>query len=199
MITEISKFLQTVRGETILNLNIGDPFTDLVLSLRNGTYDSISSNLKVWKEYVELCMKPTVPKDTWKRLHVDKVVSDIFTPFDEAMGRITFENNIKVWISECVDKPDRREVRRVYTGHKATGTNNPVKGWSEVGKKRFNEIVREVVLERKKDERKQIELELSRDYRKIFYDLHEENESNEEDATTEEEFVPLHGFGPIPI
>lgn len=139
----MSKHIDKTGVAWIESFEENDPFTGLVTYVRDrsrGTeHIREEGSNEIWKEYVELCLYPTIAQQKFKSKHKKEFLSDFVTPYDEAFAVLTLENNIEEWIFQCLNQGKRGKDLTRYTGigYKKDGKK---KGWSKEGLRRFNTI-----------------------------------------------------------
>ncbi len=120
-----------------------DPFAALVIYVRNERKSpenmrEDATNM-MWKEYVELCLYPTIAQQTFKSKHKTHLLSEFVTVYDEAFAVLTVENNLEEWIYQSLNEEGKGNDLALYTG-KGYSKNGKKKGWTIDGLKRFNMI-----------------------------------------------------------
>ena len=177
-----------------------DPFADLVKYIRSER--NCPENIReeatneIWKEYVDLCVCPTIGLQTFKSKHKIHLLSEFVTPYDEGFAILTLENNLEEWIFQSLNEEGNGNNMTLYTA-KGYRENGNKKGWSIDGLKRFNKIcekieeVREHAISKQKEQWMQnhwIEKNGRYDGRRN----HRRNKYGEENEP--EEFVIRNGF-----
>ena len=102
---------------------------------------------------------PVVTKRAWRSLSCHKELSDpgFVSLSDEAFALLVLENNWDFWVAQAKDKEASMvDHPPLYTNDsKKVGKG---KGWSELGRTRFNELGQQVVLDRQQDHAKAFEV-----------------------------------------
>ena len=133
---------------------VDHPFTNLVRFIRDDDNEleevrSKATN-EMWKEYVELCMEPTINKSRFRLKQKTLPVSGFVTAYDEAFGVLCVENNLEEWIFQALNDGKKGDNLTLYTG-KGKKKKGRKKGWSIVGLRRFNTIQERVRVQREEE------------------------------------------------
>lgn len=120
----------------------------------------------LFKTFVDVCMIHMTESTIWKYKAYTKNMSDIFTPSDEAMAMLFFENNLKDFHTMSIHKKTilRKESQPKYT---KTVEGNRFQGWHISGIKRYNELLRRIKEKRKEEYSHKIERELKEYYKEF--------------------------------
>ena len=158
---------------------------EIVKRIEEGKIENYRTNAteSEFKMIVEICLKPMVSSKHWKLNHKQLEVSGMTTNADEALALLVLENNYKEWIEKAKGNtidPKNRLTKYTNQGIRHNGTK---KGWSLDGLKRFNEIFKEVKIQRSS------ELSRRRE-RNLMEEWERDDEDNNRRRTGREDEMP---------
>jgi hypothetical protein len=112
-----------------------------VLSYVEGNLSDLFNDQEAFAAFVHYALSTTIKKSSWRLGRNKKLVSQLFTKYDEALALLILENNC-AGIKEIVEKgaADKKTIKTKYTcrGFKKSDGG---RGWTERGMMRFSEIV----------------------------------------------------------
>ena len=144
--------------------------------------------------FVHYALSTTIKKSSWRLSRNKKLVSQIFTKYDEALALLILENNC-AGIKEIVEgvPVDKKTIKTKYTckGFKKKSSSNKQtnkssdggRGWTEEGMMRFSEIVS--IVESSRDHGRRMGLELR--IKQSYLVKRRKNGTNEEDDDDDEQ------------
>lgn len=172
--------------------------TDRVPDLRGTGHDK-----EVFEKVAVTCFQSVLPKKVWSSNCGKKRLSEFLTVADEALAYLVLENNLVDWLKisrKQVEDTKKRKRDTKYTlvgstaGQKGGGSK---KGWSEEGKKRYNEYYDLVLEARRIAGNIEMEKELLKEWREED-DINEGRSQDQDKDVTgpgkKKRFVPRSGF-----
>ncbi len=205
--TEMKNHVEKRDGAVVECFKENHPFTKVVEILRKKDKDFCVEHVRdkasneVWMIVVEICLRSSVNCNVWKKNCKRKELSTFVTAYDEAFALLAMENNHEDWIDIVLSDGKREKGRdlTLYNIKNKGKSERSRKGYSLEGKMRFNEILREVIEERKSESSKKKEEWIKGIWMDDDDVLHElPIEMNEEDSRAEkkieESFTPMNGF-----
>lgn len=131
----------------------------------NQTEEEKQKQFSLFKVFVDLCLVHFVDSVDWKWRAYSTTISEIFTPSDEAMAMLFFENYVRDYkkMSESGQKVVRKYSRPKYT--KTLNQDIKFHGWHVSGIKRYNHLRAYVSDMRSKTENVEMEESLRNYYR----------------------------------
>ena len=185
---------ETVRSERKENLH------SILLAIRGHVAHKlrIQGTIGQYKLYAELCYPYIVGKQKWKLNHMHISLTTLTTVADEAIVALILENNIEEWIMLAKGESIQNDNRKTLYTHGGTDSKGTKKGWSLKGRKRYNQLHREVKEIRNHDNSESVDEQLKSIWNKknsrnsTTQPLNGEDEGAREEL--EEEFEPAFDF-----
>jgi hypothetical protein len=112
--------------------------------------DSIENDTTAFTFIVEHLVPAVVGKKTWNRCKCKELVSEKFTPSDEAFLYVILSNSYDLWKSANGSKVGAGTLTK-------DGTNKKYCGWTKQGIKMYNDILRKVKKNREAEGAKKVE------------------------------------------
>ena len=164
--------------------------------------------------FVFYCLSMTIKKGTWRVSQNKKLVSHLFTPYDETLALLILENNcdgLKDLVANGASADKKKKIETKYTckrSFKKGGDGGHVKkadggqGWMKAGMRWFIELTRIIEELRVNGHHKMIELKIKDSYIiKRSSDMGENNNVDEDQEEDEDESnsEPVYVCTGIPI
>jgi hypothetical protein len=168
------------------NGGMGEPITNkppvnggqaAILNVLNSLDDKVKdmyNDEDTFASFVFYCLSTTIKKGTWRVGQNKKLVSHLFTPYDEALALLILENNcdgIKEIVANIDSTYKKRKIKTKYTCKGSFKKGGDFKkadggqGWTKEGLRRFVELTRIVEESRATNGRcKTIELKIKDSY-----------------------------------
>ncbi len=146
-----------------------DEEDDGLLNLRN--------EVDHFMTFVDVCMVHLINTVTWNRI-TEATISNIFSPSDEAIGMLNFENHVDDFSKMMHDQSviGRKESKPRYTKENGGSTKGGFKGWHRDGVMRYNTLMREVRTRRSKIDCERLEKRVMTEYREFSNKVHEQQQ-----------------------
>jgi hypothetical protein len=153
------------------------PALSRVLTSLDGNVKDLYSDEDAFASFIFYCLSTTIKKGTWRVGRNKKLVSQLFTPYDEALALLILENNcagIKDLVANGTPADKKKKIATKYTCRgqfKKGGDGGSVKkkadgghGWTKAGMRRFVELTRIVKDSRANSHRVALELRIKDSY-----------------------------------
>jgi hypothetical protein len=191
------------------------PALSRVLScIEEGDVKGLFLDEEVFASFVFYCLSTTIKKGTWRLGRNKKLVSQLFTPYDEGLAILILENNadgIRDLIAN--GRPDKKKkIKTKYTckGYFKKGDDGTLKknkknkadggqGWTKAGMRRYNELTNIVKESRAGGRRTALEQRIKDSYivkRSNGGECSDEDEYDDDDDDDDE---PVYVCTGIPI
>jgi len=171
------------------------------------------SDEDAFASFIYYCLSTTIKKGTWRVGRNKKLVSHLFTPYDEALALLILENNCLGirHISENGPPADKKtKIKTKYTckGQFKKGEGGGMKrkadgghGWTKAGMRRFMELVRIVDESRAHGRRMALESHIKDSYviRRSSTSGGDEDEDDEDDDEDDSDSESVFVCTGIPI
>ena len=190
------------------------PALSRVLSIIDNDVKAIYSDEGAFASFIYYCLSTTIKKGTWRVGRNKKLVSDLFTPYDEALALLILENNcigIKDLVANGPPADKKKKIKTKYTckgnvrkgdgggrGKKADGGH----GWTKAGMRRFVELTKIVEDSRAHGRRRSLEQRIKDSYvirRSNGRGDEEEEEDDDDDDDYDSDSEPVFVCTGIPI
>ena len=152
------------------------PALSRVLSIIDNDVKEIYSDEGAFASFIYYCLSTTIKRGTWRVGRNKKLVSLLFTPYDEALALLILENNcigIKDLVANGPPADKKKKIKTKYTckgnarkgdsgghGKKADGGH----GWTKAGMRRFVELTKVVEDSRAHGKRMSLEQRIKDSY-----------------------------------
>ena len=123
-----------------------------------------SENIEIFETFVSFCLIHFTTSFNWRYNASSLVISEIFTPSDEALCILLLENNAADYVVMNRDqrKINRKEAKPKWT--KVVSADKKFRGWDRRGIRRFNIIVNAIQINRQLTVSRQMEEKLKAKY-----------------------------------
>jgi len=166
---------------------------------------------EAFASFVFYCLSTTIKKGTWRLGRNKKLVSQLFTPYDEGLAVLILENNadgIRDLIAN--GRPDKKKkIKTKYTckeyfkkGDDGTLKKNKKnkadggQGWTKAGMRRYNELTNIVKESRAGGRRTALEQQIKDSY---IVKRSNEGKDSDEDEEDDDDDEPMYVCTGIPI
>ena len=182
-----AKDVQRERG-SIFQENSGQRLKDKVEALVEWCIDEEDDGLLNLRNeedhfmtFVDVCLVHLANPPSWNMV-TEKKLSNIFSPSDEAIAMLTFENHVDDFDRMIGNKNDigRKDSRPRYTKEKGGNTEGGFKGWHIDGVNRFNVLIKGVKTKRNEINSVRLEKKVMNQYRD-FCNMVDKNQRGEGD------------------
>jgi hypothetical protein len=118
------------------------PALSRMLSYVEGDMAELYEDEGAFAAFVHFALSTTIKKSAWRLGRNKKLVSLLFTKYDEALALLILENNCEgiKEIAEGVGAGERRTIKTKYTCKGFKESNKGGRGWTEEGMLRFCDI-----------------------------------------------------------
>jgi hypothetical protein len=167
---------------------------------------------EAFASFVYNCLSTTIKKGAWRIGRNKKLVSQLFTPYDEALALLIVENNcigIREIVANGPPADKKKKIKTKYTckgTFKRAGDGTRVKkgdgghGWTKAGMRRFIELTQIVEESRASGHRMILEQRIKDSYVIRRADSTEAEEVEDDDADDEDsDCEPVYVCTGIPI
>ena len=149
-------------------------------------------NFEVFETLVSFCLIHFTTSFNWRYNAYSVVISELFTPSDEALCILLLENNAADYVKMHDEqrKINRKESKPKWT--KVESSDKKFKGWDRRGIRRFNVIVKAITTNRQLTVSQNMEHKLKMKYARLSQN---EIDGNEDDSqSNNEDLNDLNGY-----
>ena len=152
------------------------PALSRVLSYVEGDVNDLYLDNEAFASFIYYCLSTTVKKGTWRVGRNKRLVSHLFTPYDEALALLILENNcvgLRDIVTNGPPTDKKKKIKTKYTckgQFKKGGDGGRLKkadggrGWIKAGMRRFVDLTKIVEESRARQHRMAMELQIKQSY-----------------------------------
>ena len=153
-------------------------------------------NFEIFETLVSFCLIQFTTSFNWRYNAYSVVISDIFTPSDEALCILLLENNAADYVKMHDEqrKINRKESKPKWT--KVESNDTKFKGWDRRGIRRFNVIVKAIKTNRQLTVSRDMEQKLKTKYTQLSQNgINGNGDSSESNNDDLDDLNGYDGFG----